>query len=433
MKEYDQIFDGEEKLLHLMKLPSDAYTKKIITIEIDKIGIPEAMKKGRADTKIGLTTSIKELGVVVPIIVMTTEEQEDDDEYYDETIKRYDYTLVHGLRRLFGARKNNIKVIEAIVLDFQNKDLGRNVALVLGLAMSKVRKRTWSEIWDLLQILELQSNFEITPGTVENLLDLEPGDYMKIKDVMLSDDEEARAELLSNKKSLEQCYRLLMKHRKEEDDLAKEDSRGLSEVAAVAEIVNKEESPLLSDKEVSQLLEIGETTDSESLSLAELDKTSDIRGIEHQKSGERHIIDPIIKDRTLRRDNFRCRCCDTGGEAWLGVLVYHHTVPVSAGGPDTVENGLTLCANCHLTLHIYVEGDLVLANYDTLPEAEKKTLKNIMKYGNIAINAYKIRNMNKAQIKAADSGSKRHLMPGEGLKGNTIAFKKYQTQTASGV
>ena len=77
------------------------------------------------------------------------------------------------------------------------------------------RKHSWKEIWDLYRILELQHS--LTPGVLEYLLQLEGGDAMKLKDVMLCDYEEVKAALMNNEKNLEACYKMLQKLRKEED------------------------------------------------------------------------------------------------------------------------------------------------------------------------------------------------------------------------
>ena len=424
--EYERVFDDDEKILNILKLESGSFSRKYDIVSLDEIGIPENIKTIRKDTKIGLTRLIHDLGVMSPIHLMTTESYDEGDED-DDFIPVKKYTLIEGLRRLYGAYKNGQKTIECIIWDFKDKEKGKQLILILNLILSKKQKRSNKETWEAMQLLDLQTESVITPGTVESLLDLEAGDSMRVKDIMLSDDEEVKEEFLGNKKSIDGCYKLLQKHRKEVDYLEKEDVTGVN-VEAAEGIVSTEDSPLLSDEEVKKLLEMDEGSGLES--IEELNMTNDVRGIEHQTSDDRHKIDKVIKDATLQRDGFKCQCCGEGGETWLGILVYHHKVPVSAGGPDTVDNGLTLCSNCHIRLHIYVEGDLIVPDLDKLEEDEKNRLRNIMKYGNIAIKAYKIRNMNKAQIKEVDMASRRHLMPGEGLKGNRQAFNEFKGKTA---
>lgn len=56
----------------------------------------------------------------------------------------------------------------------------------------------------------------------------------------------------------------------------------------------------------------------------------------------------------LQRASGNCELCGSGtfitdsGEAYLEV---HHVLRLAAGGPDTVENAVAVCANCHRKLH----------------------------------------------------------------------------------
>lgn len=62
-----------------------------------------------------------------------------------------------------------------------------------------------------------------------------------------------------------------------------------------------------------------------------------------------------LTNAVYRRDKWKCRnpmCEDRNG------LHPHHIVFASQGGPDTMENLITLCAwNCHRAIH---EGRLVI-------------------------------------------------------------------------
>lgn len=54
-----------------------------------------------------------------------------------------------------------------------------------------------------------------------------------------------------------------------------------------------------------------------------------------------------LRRRTLRRDGYACRRCGADDRT----LQAHHVVPRSAGGPDALENLLTLCRPCHGVIH----------------------------------------------------------------------------------
>jgi 5-methylcytosine-specific restriction protein A len=425
-KEYEETFDGEEKALNLLHISSDKYTRRKEVIKIKEIGFSEPIKKGRSQTMTGLTKSISEMGVMNPIHVMTTELSEDDD---DDAFK---YVLLDGLRRVFGAVKNNVGEIEAIIWDFHDKELGRQVALVLSLLLNRTQRRKWKEIWDLYTVLEMQT--QITPGTLEYLLQLEPGDAMKLKDVMLCEYVDVQEMILHENKTLEQAYKQLQKLRKEEDALSKEDNMGIGDTMEEAsEIANDEpQSELLTDNDVVKLLELSDSMDEDDIDEADFEEMNAQGEVEHQKVGERHPVDPSIKQGTFQRDNYRCRCCNTGGVAFLGTLIYHHLVPVADGGPDTVDNGLTLCDSCHQILHITQKNggriNMTKGQFDEYSEDEQRRIKYILKFAKVAVEADKIRGRNKEEIMKDANASARHRMPGESMKEMTQMYASSQKE-----
>lgn len=415
--EYDATFSGEEKLSNLLKITSDSYTRKFEKIRLDQIGFTDPVKKSRAETMTGLTSIVKDLGVLDPIDVMTVEDPDDD----------YKYVLISGLRRVFAALKNGQTEIDAIVWDFKDKDQGNDLALYLGLLLNRTQKRNWGEIWHLYQVLELQS--AITPGTLEYLLQLESGDAMKLKDVMLCDYDEVKQALLSGEKNLDGAYKLLAKLRKEEDKLAREDETGVSDTVEGAEEIasdNVGEQGQLSDQDVMELLEMVDGVD-EDVTDEDFDEVN--KGSfeeEGQKVGERHPVDPAIRQGTFQRDNFRCRCCGTGGVAFLGTLVYHHAIPVSARGKDSVANGLTLCDSCHQVLHCAEKAGgkipMTKEQFEEYSEAEQLRIKRILKFAKVAVEAHKRVGNSRDKIVKEATASGRHRMPGETLKETQIGF-----------
>lgn len=415
--EYDATFSGEEKLSNLLKITSDSYTRKFEKIRLDQIGFTDPVKKSRAETMTGLTSIVKDLGVLDPIDVMTVEDPDDD----------YKYVLISGLRRIFAALKNGQTEIDAIVWDFKDKDQGNDLALYLGLLLNRTQRRNWGEIWHLYQVLELQS--AITPGTLEYLLQLESGDAMKLKDVMLCDYDEVKQALLSGEKNLDGAYKLLAKLRKEEDKLAREDETGVSDTVEGAEEIasdNVGEQGQLSDQDVMELLEMVDGVD-EDVTDEDFDEVN--KGSfeeEGQKVGERHPVDPAIRQGTFQRDNFRCRCCGTGGVAFLGTLVYHHAIPVSARGKDSVANGLTLCDSCHQVLHCAEKAGgkipMTKEQFEEYSEAEQLRIKRILKFAKVAVEAHKRVGNSRDKIVKEATASGRHRMPGETLKETQIGF-----------
>lgn len=400
-KEYEESFEGEEKLVHRLLKIKSKIDISLKVISVDDIITSKFKKISRDDTIVGLAGVVEEWGVVTPIHVLTLET--------DDT-----FLLLDGLRRVFAAIRGGHKEIPAMVWDFSDKQEGKDMANIISLMVNRSQRYSARELWEQMRVLEDVN--DIGPGLIEFLLQMNAGEAMKLKDVMLADSdyEEIREALLSGGVTIDGAYKKLCSARKKEDKLAKEDSLVIEEKEAT-------DSRRLGIDEVRQLLELNEvSTDTEE--LKDMDRTDEIRGNVVQETGDRKPVDTAIKQATLIRDKFRCRACGIGAGQWLGVLVYHHLIPVYAGGPDTVDNGLTMCSNCHLTLHNYVAGKVVV-NINELSDDEKQVFRNIFKYGNIAIEATKRIGMKKDDILKADAPGRRHMYPGENLTENTAAYE----------
>lgn len=417
--EYDNTFDEEDRMCHLLKISSDSFKRENHTIKLKEIGLSAPTKMGRQKTMIGLSKSVAELGVVKPIdVILINDSPEEDD---------YRYLLLDGLRRMYGALRNNMQEIDAIVWVFNDLEKAKEIALPLSLYLNKTQKHQWSEIWDLYQVLE-ETVVGITPANLESLLQLEAGEAMKLKDVMLSGYSEVTDVLLNGDKTLDACYKMLQKLRKEENALEREDKMGISDISEDAgEIANSDNQERLSDQDVMELLEMVDTmkdldvsdADFSELNTGMLDET-------HQKVGEREPVDPAIRQGTFQRDKYRCRCCGTGGVAFLSTLVYHHIIPVHCSGADSIENGLTLCDACHITLHCAEKsgGKLPMTReqFEEYDERDQLRIKEILKYAKIAVEAAKRQGKTKEEIRTEATKSARHRMPGENWKENQAGY-----------
>lgn len=418
MHEYDNSFSGDEKVQNLLKLTSSAFTRTFESIQISQIGFTQPVKQGRRNTMTGLTATVRDLGVLTPIHVMKVAEEAEDDDYK--------YVLLDGLRRIFAALKNGQKEINAVVWNFEDKDKGADLALYITLLLNRQQKRDWQEIWDLYQVLEAQS--PITPGTLEYLLQLEPGDAMKLKDVMLSEYDEIKTELISEKKTLEAAYKALAKARKEEDALLKEDNTGVaSEVEGAQDLTGDNQVEQLSEEDVKRLLDMAdEDIDINDEDFDTLNKGS--YDVDHQKVGERHPLDPALKAKVLNRDNFRCKCCGFGGAAALGVLAVHHKIPVHAQGADEEANLVTLCLNHHILLHVAERNggklQMTKEEFNNYSEEEQNALRECLKLAKVAVEAAKCKNMSLDAVRKATSNSIKHPMPGTSLSENTKAYNE---------
>lgn len=422
--DYGETKDGtEERALNLLSLTSDKFSLSTEVIKIGEIGLSEPTKRGRQKTMIGLTQSVKDMGILTPIHVMKVAEE--------DATEDYKYVLIDGLRRMFGAIKNGMTEICATVWDFEDKEKGMELLLPLSLMLNRQQKRQWSEVWDLYRILELQS--AITPGTLEFLLQLEAGDAMRLKDVMLCDYSEVKEALLSGEKNLDACYKMLQKMRKEEDQLGKDDATGFGDTVEGAEEVAgdvTEGSEQLTDQDVLELLEMADNLDDDSeVSSDDFSdmSTPDSDFVDQQKVGERHPLDPALRQAVLARDDFTCRCCGMKMiGVRLGLIAVHHILPVHVGGKDSMNNLTTLCLSCHNTLHCLERngGTIMMSeqNYNELFPSEKSSLKRALKLARIAIEADKRRGMSKEQVANVTRDVLRHPMPGVNLKENQAIY-----------
>ncbi len=404
-KEYEEAFDGEDKLVHRLLHMKSKINIALKTIHVEDIITSKFKKISRDDTIVGLAGVVGEWGVVTPVHVLALETDDS-------------YLLLDGLRRVFAAMRNGKEEVLAMVWDFSDKQEGKDMANVISLMVNRSQRYSPKEMWEQMKVLEDVN--DIGPGLIEFLLQMAAGEAMKLKDVMLADMDykELQDGLISGALTIDGAYKKLCTARKKENKLAKEDSMSIEEVGSG-------ELKRLGIDEVKQLLELSDE-DVGAIALEDMDRTEELRGNTVQDTKDRKPIDSAVKQATLIRDKFRCRACGIGDAQWLGILVYHNLIPVYAGGPDTVENGLTLCSNCHLTLLNYVAGK-VLVRLEELSADEKLVFRSIFKYGNIAIEATKRIGMKKDDVIEAYAPSRRHLYPGENLATNTAAFQAQES------
>lgn len=466
--EYNATFDGSEQLEHTLHEISDTVKCEQQKIPVEQLVLTEFKKQSRAKTRIGLAASVEHWGVVSPIHVLA---MEDNDKYL----------VLDGVRRVVAAMRNNITEIQCVVWKFDDPDKGKKFANILALMINRVANYDVTEQWEMLQVLEDVN--EVQPALAEYLLGLQAGEAMKLKDIMLSEMayDEIKEKLIDGSYNIEQAYKKLCTLRKKENALEKEDNTA---------IANPDEdgtqtagSKRLSDKEVDEKLEIGGSnadfeigepamddvgTDDDSEEQGELaesdvtellqesdaisvdtdtskedkevtkeeidaiDKTDELRGSSlYQKVGQRHPIDPNTRTGTFIRDGFKCRCCGIGGnEAYLSILAFHHAIPVAMGGPDTKENGLTLCVNCHIMLHNYLMGKLQV-DYDVLSQSERQRFMRIIKFGNIALAAKKKQHISLKDLHNAVEADTKHPMPNKFLAENTKSFEEAKAMGAN--
>lgn len=430
LAEYEETFSNEERVSNALNLKKSSFTLKYGDVKLEDLSFTEPIKKGRKETYLGMTTTIKEVGILTPIHVMVTEGYVDWlDGGMSEEFQGFKYIVIDGFRRVYGGIKNGLKDCKAVIWEFEDKDLGSQLITSLSRLLNKVQIHSWSEIWYLYKVLELQTS--MSPGTLEYLLSLESGDAMKLKDIMLCDYSEVKDELLGDKKTLSQCYNMLQKLRKDEDQLMIDDTKGISEVDTAEEIIDKNDIVSLSDDEVMELLDMIDDFSGD-LSEEDFDELAgnDIPD-EGQRVGERHPLDPALRAAALSRDEYCCQVSSKGkglpADIALAILNVHHLIPVHAGGKDTLDNLITLSLDAHTLVHIIERrnGKLGMAkeDFDKLPVEEQDYFKRIMRIAHVAVEANRRVGNSKEKIKKSTSDSIRFKMPGTALKENADAVK----------
>lgn len=427
--------DNDDSIASVMELNKGNFKIDMGAISISDIVIPTPIKDSRKETYLGLMRSVEELGVLVPIQVMVSEGFAEyvEDEGTEEGYEGPKYVLLDGLRRIFALKKNGLDRVNAVIYDFDDKDKGSDMINIISSILNKTQRKSWSEIWYMYQVLEGQS--ALTPGNIEYLLQLEPGDAMRLKEIMTRKDEfpEPAEDLLSKKKTLQQAYNMLNKLMKEQDQLAKEDISGVSDIDETEGVVNEEGSDnKLSDDEVKEILDMEDSFDGD-LSEEDFDELmGNNLPDDRQTVGDRHPLDPALKAATLLRDGYCCQACGAGKgypmKYALSFLQSHHKISVANSGVDTEENIVTLCQNCHTTVHTLLKSGMKFGiskeEFDKLPESTKNTMKNVMRIARIDWEAGKRLGKNKDDFRRDNLNSSKFKMPGTDLSENMRAIQQ---------
>lgn len=404
--EKEELLTYDEMELNTMLKVSSKVKLKNSLIDIENIVISNMKKYSRKDTIIGLTGLVSEYGVVSPIHVLQLEDEDS-------------YLLLDGLRRIYSALRNGIKQINAVVWDFEDKVEGKKKANVLSLILNRSQKFSNKELWEQLKTLEEVDG--LSPSMIEFLLGMNSGDAMKMKDVMLADEDysEIKDKLITGELTIDGAYKKLCNERRKENRLQKEDKTVIESISDEEKEVSEEQ--MLNEDTVKELLDLTDV-DLDNVDLESMDRSDEVRDISDIKQDvdNRRPLDPALRQSVLVRDNFSCQCCGVGGEQNLPILAVHHIVEVSQGGLDIPENLVTVCVNCHIRIHTYSWGKLYV-DLDSLTDDEKKVFKKIFKYGNIIIEADK--RLGRVKSKDEYKASVRHPFPTELLNANKKALE----------
>lgn len=432
-------FEDIDKILSGLK-----YDRELrMDLPIESIVITEFDKKARFATKNGLTASIEDFGRVLnPIDVLALPSVE------GEEIEMY--TLISGLRRVYGASRNGYKTIPAFVWHFADYEKAQRLVPLLGLILNKQQQHSYQEIWNGLSTLEHEYGLKFSQ--IERLYPyLESGDILKLKEVCSESDTypEPMTELFSGKYTLDKAYKELVKQRKERDVLEEEDNKGILSSTELGKeaVVSDEEggstestsegesesagNNKLSAQEVDELLELADNSmDSLTLESALEQAEAVDKGIVQDRKGDGDDdLTPEVKNKIKARDKMVCQCCSKdkveNQGAFLSQLVVHHKVPVHAGGTDDEKNLITLCIGCHHLLHTMEKmGTLTTdkEHLDSMDEEFRRRILNAWSLAYIAIKAGEKKGYSRKERAKKAQESLVHKFPGQDIK-NDLALR----------
>lgn len=430
------------------------YLLSSVDILIEDISIPSFMKKARSKTYMGLVKSVSELGVLTPIsVTYSAEYVKFKKDNPDTPYTNPKYVLLDGYRRLFALYRNGIQKVRATLFEFDNPDQAVEVSLLFKCILNKY---TPSDIEENNSISDLlQDRYSVSQSTIEYLLSMHSGDFMKLKDIVNSSDKypEIKDDLFSHKKGLEQAFKALQAARKKEDQLRIDDATGIGGIDEAKDVVDNDNDQPLSEDETLEILD--KTDDDMSDAFTEGVSDGDISMAPEdygaQKEHERHPLDPALRQAVLIRDDFRCVVCGRSAPVYLASLVVHHPIPVYGGGTDKYEepvffekedgrirlnpanNLVTLCDSCHEALHAIAfkhRGKLPISAsyYDSLSPKEQEQMKRLKLL--ISVEAAVDRKLNRNQHALAQV---KHRMPGEGYEEVLEAYNNSEPSPASNV
>ena len=432
-------FEDIDKILSGLK-----YDRELrMDLPIESIVITEFDKKARFATKNGLTASIEDFGRVLnPIDVLALPSVD------GEEIEMY--TLISGLRRVYGASRNGYKTIPAFVWYFADYEKAQRLVPLLGLILNKQQQHNYQEIWNGLSTLEHEYGLKFSQ--IERLYPyLESGDVLKLKEVCSESDTypEPMTELFAGKYTLDKAYKELVKQRKERNVLEEEDNKGIlssTELGKEAVVSDEEGSSSfeggseegenlgnnkLSAQEVDELLELADSS-MDNLTLERALEQADAvdKGIVQDRKGDGDDdLTPEVKNKIKARDKMVCQCCSKdkveNQGAFLSQLVVHHKVPVHAGGTDDEKNLITLCIGCHHLLHTMEKmGTLTTdkEHLDTMDEEFRRRILNAWSLAYIAIKAGEKKGYSRKERAKKAQESLGHKFPGQDIK-NDLALR----------
>ena len=436
-------FISESGEIEVMEQDEKEDNFKLEYIDIDKIAIMPRIRKNKSIESLML--SIKNTGLLQPIMVAPTQ---------TEGV----YVLLAGYRRIIACAKLGMKRIPCTI----NSKVKTTEIPVVEALYNHSKSYGIKEMVDYIDYLEKQKGM-MSPNMIEYLLQMNTGDYTKLKDIMNDNDPDIVDKLFNGTYTIESAFKALEKKRKKQSAEEKEmekadkayDESEHDEVDSITGAGEEVEGDVeLSDDEIKSLAIGAQDLDDglEDQSLEEMvEEGKNIQGFEDkvQDSSDREYTDPTVRKSVLVRDKYTCQCCMEGGESYIDVLEAHHILPVflnksgTAISKDNIDNLITVCMKCHRQIHLFSTNELVIPKEKNtteldameekeriLYENERMKFKRIVKLGTVIRKGMEAKGIKLAQYRK-DHPSKQvgHTMPSYRNSNVTIDEVREATKT----
>lgn len=358
-------------------------------IDIGNIVVTNRIRK--MESADALVQSIKSTGLLVPLVVAKLETNDL-------------YVLLDGYRRIQACARAGKKKVPCII----NTKVSTPEIPILEAMYNHQKRYSIKEQIDYINYLEKEKGI-MNPAMIEYLLQMNNGDYTKLKDILNDNDDDIVGKLYDGVYDIATAFKKLEARRKKESREEKENklAEGVysdEEASGVEQIQGSGEEAddvPLTDEQIQSLAVNMESfeEDANDIDLTETVAEDDkLEGFEDHKQdvGEREKLNPEIRKAALIRDRGVCQCCKLGGPQMVNNLDAHHVVPVFLGGVDNVDNTIMLCLNCHRSVHLYATKDLAIDkalykdSFEELDEESKLLYQNEQIFENIKLTYKKI-------------------------------------------
>lgn len=392
---HDNDFISETGDIQVMDPVDNGDNFKLIYIDIENIAIVKRIRK--SNNVEDLVKSIRSTGLLEPLTVAPTAA--------DGV-----YVLLDGYRRILACARCGKRRIPCVV----NLKVSVPDIPIIEAMYNHSKKYGIQEIVEYIDYLEKQKGI-MSASMIEYLLQMNSGDYTKLKDILNDDDEDIVSKLMAGTYDIATAFKKLEQRRKKES-------------AEERELKKTEKAYDSADDEVDHLKDSGEYADNDELSEEEMSKlainASELNDVEDEDLGDlikesnsiegfekahkqdpkyRERLDPKLRKSVLVRDDNTCKICGISGMEFVEVLDIHHIQEVYLGGSDDIDNLITACTVCHKLIHLYGRGELHMRPIEELSESEQLRFKKIVKLGTIIRKGMALKGIKKEQLKNMDN------------------------------